>query len=121
MNAFERETQRLMRRAGERACQTPGMLGHALRVYAESEGVEDVAAVAGWLRGGIVGEDELAQLCLCRRPDVREAAEVAATFRLETAKLVSVLRRVEVAEATAAGGAASMAARRDEEGDGRDK
>ncbi len=115
MSAFDDETRRLMRRAGERACETPGMLGHALRVYAESERQGGVAAVAGWLREGIMGEDEVARLCLCRRPAVREAAEVAAAFRLETAKLVSVLRRVEVAEATAAGGASSLAARREDD------
>ena len=66
-------------------------------------------------------DDELTRLCLCRRPDVREAAKVAAAFELETAKLVRVLRRAEVAEATALGGTSSMAARRDEEGGERDE
>jgi hypothetical protein len=113
MSSFDDETSRLMRRAGERARAVPGLLGHALRVYAESEEASDVAAVVGWLRGGIVGEDEVAKVCVCRRPAVAEARETAEALEFETAKLVRVLRRVEVAEATARGGASSVAARRE--------
>lgn len=115
MSDFDDETNRLMRRAGERAQAMPGLLGHALRVYAESEGIADVASVVGWLRGGIVSEDEVAKVCVVRRPSVTEAKDVAGTFGFETAKLVSVLRRVEVAEATRHGGASSLAARREDD------
>ncbi len=115
-DSFDNETRRLMRRAGQQAQAMPGLLGHALAVYAESERMDGVAAVAGWLSGEIWGDNDLARLCVSRRPTVREARAVADAFGLDVSKLVSVLRRVEVAEAMAAGGSGSLAARRDDEG-----
>lgn len=119
-STFDEETRRLLVHAGERAQRTPGMLGHALRRFAELEQLPDVAVVAAHLRGGFMAADELARLCLCRRPPdatlAADAARIAAPFRLDEALLVKALRRVQVAEAM--GGRASlMAARRDEEED----
>ena len=109
----------LLRRAAERVIDRPGWLGHALLRYAQMEDLGTIAAAAATLRDGpaVVGA-ELSRLMLWRTPAgtalPREAAEVAAAFGLDRARLISLLRRVELADANGAPAASLLAARRDE-------
>ena len=108
----------LLRRAAERVLDRPGWLGQTLWRYAQSEDLPTVAAAAGTLREEEFDDVELSRLMLCRTPAgtalPRQAAEVAEAFKLDRARLISLLRRVELADAAPAPAASLLAARRDE-------
>ena len=115
----------LLRRAAERAAEEPGWMAHTLRRYAQSEG-GDAASVAASLRadGTALAARELSRLMLCRTPAgaalPRQAADVAAAYGLDFAKLVALLRRVEATDALGRGANGSLLAARRDESEGGD-
>ena len=81
----------------QRASRDPAFLGHALAIYAASEGFDDVALARDL--GCTV--EQLTRVRLCLRPRAEEPSfwsdveEVASSFALDAAALANAVRRAD--------------------------